>query len=160
MNITHKRVYEQHLCVPLFAKNAGMAMGKRVKSLREDHGWTLEQLAARSGVKATTISMLEQRDSKKNKDAGKLADALGVTLLYLLEGKDSVVEKAITEEESELLQLWKHIESTEREAFLRQLRGKVAEYRRVAEHLAKIGVNLNAPPDHQFPFKVKAVKKG
>lgn len=130
-------------------------MGKRVKSLREEHGWTLDQLAARSGVKSSTIGMLEQRDSKKNKDAGKLADALGVTLLYLLEGKDSVVERAITEEEAELLQLWKHIEPTEREAFLRQLRGKVAEYRRVAEHLAKLGVNLAAPDTHEFPFKKK-----
>lgn len=76
--LEHKRVSQQHPRVPFFAKNAQMGMGKRIKALRDEKGWTLEELAKRSGVKETTISMLEQRDSKKSDHAPKIADAFGV----------------------------------------------------------------------------------
>lgn len=57
-----------------------MALGKKIRALREDKGWTLEQLSDASGVEVGTISALEIRDSQRTKFAGALAAALGVTL--------------------------------------------------------------------------------
>lgn len=65
-----------------------MALGKRVKALREGLGLTLEQLADRSGVDLGTIGALEVRDSSRSKYAAQLATALGVTLEDLLGDSD------------------------------------------------------------------------
>ncbi|WP_427183556.1 helix-turn-helix domain-containing protein [Bordetella bronchialis] len=57
-----------------------MALGKKIRALREGRGWTLEQLSDASGVEVGTISALEVRDSQRTKFAGALAAALGVAL--------------------------------------------------------------------------------
>ena len=62
-----------------------MALGKRVRALREQRGWTLEYLEEVSGVPVGTISALEVRNSKRSVYASALAKAFGVTLEELLE---------------------------------------------------------------------------
>jgi len=57
-----------------------MALGKRIRYLRDRLGWTLEQLAERSGVDVGTISALEVRDSARSKYARQIAVGLGVSL--------------------------------------------------------------------------------
>lgn len=55
-----------------------------MRALRESLGWTLDELAERSGVDLGTISALEVRESSRSKYAGQLAKALGVGLEQLL----------------------------------------------------------------------------
>jgi len=57
-----------------------MALGKQIRYLRDRLGWTLEQLAERSGVDVGTISALEVRDSARSKYARQIAAGLGVSL--------------------------------------------------------------------------------
>lgn len=69
--------------------NAGMArvtrhppLGKFLRAAREKKGWTLRELAAKSGVSNPLISQIETGHTK---DPGfrtiiKLVDALGVTI--------------------------------------------------------------------------------
>lgn len=56
-----------------------MALGKQIQTYRKRAGWTLEQLAEKSGVEVGTISALEQRDSERSKYTGALARAFGLT---------------------------------------------------------------------------------
>ena len=60
-------------------------LGERVRALRRERGWTLENLAERSGVSRAMISKLER--GEKNPTlvvAAKLAEGLGVTLSHLV----------------------------------------------------------------------------
>jgi len=61
-----------------------MALGKKIRFLRNELGLTLEKLAERSGVDTGTISALEMRDSSRSMFAPQLARGLGVSLDDLL----------------------------------------------------------------------------
>jgi len=61
-----------------------MALGKKIRFIRNDLGLTLEKLAERSGVDVGTISALEMRDSSRSMYAPQLARGLGVSLDDLL----------------------------------------------------------------------------
>jgi helix-turn-helix motif:peptidase S24, S26A and S26B len=63
-----------------------MALGQNIRRQRKMRGWTLEQLAAHSGVDVGTISALENRDSERSKYAAPIAQALGVSLESLSGG--------------------------------------------------------------------------
>lgn len=76
-----------------------MALGSNIKAAREQHGWTLEELAEKCGVKTSTLGMLEQRNSKTNGDAPDIAFALGVPLQVLLKGS---VDETLTAVEQQL----------------------------------------------------------
>ena len=56
-----------------------MALGKNVKTLREQKNWTLKELSQRSKVPVGTIGAIEVRDSVRSEYASKLAQALGVS---------------------------------------------------------------------------------
>ncbi len=56
-----------------------MALGKNVKALREQRGWTLKDLSERSAVPVGTISAIENRNSVRSEYASKLASAFGVS---------------------------------------------------------------------------------
>ena len=60
-------------------------LGERVRALRRERGWTLENLAERSGVSRAMISKLER--GEKNPTlvvAAKVAEGLGVNLSQLV----------------------------------------------------------------------------
>lgn len=62
------------------------AIGARVRQQRHDHGWTLDQLAAASGVSRRMIISVEQGDANPSVSTLlKLSDALGVGLPALVE---------------------------------------------------------------------------
>ena len=67
-----------------------MALGARVRHLRQAQGLTLEQLSARSDVDVGTISALELRDSQRSKYAAALARGLGVPLDALLDSPSTL----------------------------------------------------------------------
>jgi transcriptional regulator with XRE-family HTH domain len=69
-----------------------MAMGKRIEAERTARGWTQSKLAdlvsngAEGGLTQQALDRLEKRDSDKSEHAVGLADALGVSLRWLLSG--------------------------------------------------------------------------
>lgn len=67
-----------------------MTMGTKIRRLRLERKWTLEQLADRSGVDVGTISALELRASRRSQFASSLAAALGVSVEALLAGDSAI----------------------------------------------------------------------
>ncbi len=65
---------------------------RRLRTLRQAHGWTLDDLASRSHVGASTISRIETGERRLALDQlVTLAQALGVTVDDLLADEDDVV---------------------------------------------------------------------
>ena len=69
-------------------------MKNRIKTLRQEHGKTQEQLANEIGVKKLTISRWENAEnvSLKQDKAQQLADICGVSVSYLLGYEDNFIE--------------------------------------------------------------------
>ena len=69
-------------------------MKNRIKTLRQEHGKTQEQLANEIGVKKLTISRWENAEnvSLKQDKAQQLADIFGVSVSYLLGHEDNFIE--------------------------------------------------------------------
>lgn len=60
-------------------------IARRLKDLRSARGWSLEELAQRSGVSRAMISRIERRDSSPTAGLlARLCDALGITLSTLM----------------------------------------------------------------------------
>lgn len=66
-----------------------MAFGHRVRDIRIKKGMTQQQLADSVNVNQPVIGSIESRDSETSKHASKIADALSVSLDWLLTGKGS-----------------------------------------------------------------------
>lgn len=61
-------------------------LARRLRSLREDRGWSLDALAARSGVSRSNISLIERGQSSPTASVlDRLSAGLGVTLASLFE---------------------------------------------------------------------------
>lgn len=61
-------------------------LARRLKSLREERGWSLDALAVRSGVSRSNISLIERAQSSPTASVlDKLSAGLGVTLASLFE---------------------------------------------------------------------------
>lgn len=66
--------------------NVNERLARRLKSLREARGWSLDALAARSGVSRSNISLIERGQSSPTASVlDKLSAGLGVTLASLFE---------------------------------------------------------------------------
>jgi len=62
------------------------AIGRRIRRLRTEAGWSLRDLAEQSGVAASTVSSLERDQSMPSlRSLHKLSRAFGMTLASLLE---------------------------------------------------------------------------
>lgn len=69
-------------------------LGRRVKKLRADHGWSLEELAAASGVSRSMLSEIErERANPTLTVAFRIARAFGLTLQELIESAESGASK-------------------------------------------------------------------
>lgn len=68
-----------------------MTMGDRIHTLRKEKGLTLEYIGKLTGVAKSTVRKWESGDiaSIRSANLQKLADALGTTIEYLLEGTTS-----------------------------------------------------------------------
>ncbi len=81
------------------------AIARNTRSLRSDRGWSLEQLATRSGVSKGMLVQIEQ--TRTNPSIGTLcrvADAFGVTLAQLVELTDGANVRVV--DPSEIVRLW------------------------------------------------------
>lgn len=70
--------------------NIGMSIGARVKQARKAAGMTQIELAARAGLKQSTISDLEVGKSQGTTNVASLAAAMAVNPLWLETGKGSM----------------------------------------------------------------------
>lgn len=79
------------------------SIGDRIRSAREALGMKQAELARRVGVSGPTICDLEKNEHKSTRHVAKLAYVLGVTPIWLAEGKgsakDGVTVSAHTEAE-------------------------------------------------------------
>jgi transcriptional regulator with XRE-family HTH domain len=68
-------------------EDAQGVLGVRLRQAREAHGWTMHELARRSGLKTSIISRLEagKQPGAHSETLKILAETLGVSADYLLE---------------------------------------------------------------------------
>ena len=92
---------------------------KRIRELRRQRNLSQSELGEIVGLHVTHIGRLERGTSRPSADALKrLAEALGVTTDYLIEGKSNEVAKAKLEDK-DLLDMFKEVETfTEDEKFV------------------------------------------
>ena len=70
-----------------------VAVGKIVAALREEQGLTLEDLATRSGLHRTAISLIERGERHATvASAANIARALGTTLSDLVMRAESAIQ--------------------------------------------------------------------
>lgn len=82
-----------------------MTFGERILSIRKRLKWSQDDLSKKVGTSAPIIGRYERNEIKPNIDTAKaIADALGVTVDFLLGSDDTVMDK-------ELLQKVRDIES-------------------------------------------------
>lgn len=82
-----------------------MTFGERILSIRKRLKWSQDELAKKVGTSAPIIGRYERNEIKPAIDTAKsIADALGVTIDFLLGGEDMIMDK-------KLLQKIKDIES-------------------------------------------------
>lgn len=81
------------------------AIARNTRQLRTDRGWSLDQLATRSGVSKGMLVQIEQ--ARTNPSIGtlcRLADAFGVTLAQLVELADESSVRVVGADE--VVRLW------------------------------------------------------
>lgn len=79
------------------SKNSNL-LGEKIKELRTQKGWSLDELSSNSGIAKTTIWGIENGSKPSYDKLEKIADALGIQLAYLLnydmyDGHDTILEK-------------------------------------------------------------------
>lgn len=87
-------------------ESAGLlsALARTVASLRNERGWSLDTLAARSGVSKGVLVALEQGRSNPNlATLARIGDAFGVPVTRLLEGADEAVVRVSTASDARVL---------------------------------------------------------
>jgi len=83
-----------------------MTFGERIVSLRKKLKWSQDVLAKRVGTSAPIIGRYERNEIKPSIDTAKnIADALGVTLDYLISGSGNLVLDKKTLQRLEDIQL-------------------------------------------------------
>nr|WP_315043264.1 S24 family peptidase [uncultured Moraxella sp.] len=82
-----------------------MALGARVKQIREERNLTQQQLADAIGWSQQALATLERRDSAKSKYAGQIAKVLGVDLGWLLVGNEILGAKTDNHSEQNDLEI-------------------------------------------------------
>jgi transcriptional regulator with XRE-family HTH domain len=87
------------------------AVARNTRRLRTARGWSLDQLAARSGVSKGTLVQLEQ--AKTNPSLGslvKVSETLGVSLAVLVELHESPAVRVVQADET--AELWTGLEGS------------------------------------------------
>lgn len=142
----------------------GMALGNRIKAARERLGWGQTDLLVRvnrllpKGEKELTqqaLSGLENRDSNKSEFAVQIADALGVSVRWLLAGQGEPEDVDWPFPDQELLARVLKLSRDWRSEVQGVLRERVA----VAE-ASQIDVGVSAARDRQFRAPAVPVARG
>lgn len=87
------------------------AIARNSRQQRTDRGWTLDQMATRSGISKGMLVQIEQ--ARTNPSIGtlcRLADAFGVTLAQIVELSDTTSVRVV--ERDEVIRLWSGAEGS------------------------------------------------
>lgn len=90
--VYRRSVYRRWTIALLYSQNSHvqqllLKLGKRVRALRLDRGWTQEELAHRSGLNRSYMSEVERgRSDVSLSTLQKIARPLGISLAELLSG--------------------------------------------------------------------------
>ena len=83
-----------------------MSFGENVAQARKKKGLSQDELAKQVGTISVTIGRYERNEIKPSIDvATKVADALGVSLDYLVGSSDAVLEKSLVKKITAIQQL-------------------------------------------------------
>ncbi len=83
-----------------------MTFGENVASARKKKGLSQDELAKKVGTIAVTIGRYERNEIKPSIDiASKIADALDVSLDYLVGSSDAILEKALVKKITDIQKL-------------------------------------------------------
>lgn len=90
------------LAIPL-----SRTIGRRVRGQRSELGWTLDQLAARSGVSRRMLINVEQGATNPSiATLLRLSDALGIGLPALVDTKDEGAAPVVVHRDGEVVPMW------------------------------------------------------
>jgi transcriptional regulator with XRE-family HTH domain len=79
-------------------------LARILQALRSERGWSLDQLALRSGVSKGVLVALEQGRSNPNlATLARIADAFGVPVTHLLDGSDEPVVRITGQQDARTL---------------------------------------------------------
>ena len=93
------------------ADEVAAAIARNTRELRTERQWTLDQLAARSGVSKGMLVQIEQaRTNPSIATLCRIADAFGVTLAQLVELSDGSMVRVV--DPSEVVRLWQGAEGS------------------------------------------------
>jgi transcriptional regulator with XRE-family HTH domain len=102
----------------------GASVGRRIKSKREDAGWSQTELAKRAGITPSALSQIESGDRfPSTVVVHKLAKALSTSVDYLLGNKtEEDLSDLLQDEKVEVLfRTFKELSKKDREFILRQI---------------------------------------
>jgi SOS-response transcriptional repressor LexA len=72
--------------------NSKMTIGDRIREAREAAGYTQAQLADLINIKQQSIQQWESGDTKRPKKINEIASILGVSVDYLLNGEENIID--------------------------------------------------------------------
>ena len=85
------------------ASDLDTRLATRIQALRNDHGWTLDDLAAKSGLSRATCSRIERGETSPTAvQLGRLCSALQMTLSQLLSPLDAPAAEIVRHETQSL----------------------------------------------------------
>jgi transcriptional regulator with XRE-family HTH domain len=99
-------------------------IGARIRSAREEQGWTQDQLAEAVGVSRSAVAQWETgRAGQVTTNLTRVAAALGVGVEYLMHGTDArAAGRAYSGDELAMLRLYRECTADDRQLLLRTAR--------------------------------------
>lgn len=122
-----------------------MTLGQRIKQRRKEIGLSQNKLSKAAGVSDSSISLWESDSTAPRGDnLHRLASVLQCSPTWILYGDDNKTPEAplpagaqseITEEEQELLRLYRALPASEQQAQIQNLRARVKNFNRLFNEL-------------------------
>ena len=99
-------------------------IGARIRTAREEQGWTQDQLAAAVGVSRSAVAQWEtRRAGQVTTNLTRVASTLGVGVEYLMHGRDKFAAGKInSSDELAMLRLYRECSLEDRQLLLRTAR--------------------------------------
>jgi transcriptional regulator with XRE-family HTH domain len=99
-------------------------IGARIRTAREEQGWTQDQLAETVGVSRSAVAQWETgRAGQVTTNLTRVASALGVGVEYLMHGRDKFAPSHVSSgDELAILRLYRECSPADRQLLLRTAR--------------------------------------
>ncbi|MEZ2600786.1 helix-turn-helix domain-containing protein [Kluyvera intermedia] len=130
-----------------------MTLGQRIKQRRKEIGLSQSKLSKAAGVSDSSISLWESdTTAPRGENLHKLASVLQCSPTWILFGDEDKTPGAptepdqqpqISEEERELLQLYRSLPESEQQAQLQNLRARVKNFNRLFNELLEARKRTN-----------------